>query len=113
MSTVSDASPLERPSPRIRPLVDSLYATLSMHPRSETLRKPVPIRNISFQSYTLRCTTVLKQPSISVLSVVDPKKVVEFELLLPDLEEVRNKLLFLRITKWAPTQTSTGFFNHT
>ena len=71
-----DVSLLERPSPRIRPFLVSLFETLWMHRLFVTLRRHRPTKNINFPSCILKCTTASKLPSISALSAVDRPRTV-------------------------------------
>jgi len=76
MYDIPDVHQLERPSPRTRPSSALLSAISLMPHHFETLRMPLPTRNISFLNYTLRCTTALRPLCISVLCVVVPRRLV-------------------------------------
>lgn len=87
----TDASLLERPSPRIRPFRVSLSATLWMPRPSVILRMPLPTKNTSSPSCTLKCTTVWRLLSISVSSVDDRRRIARFALHHHDLGLLANK----------------------
>lgn len=75
---ILDVHQPERPFPRTRPSSVLLSAISLMPHHFETLRMPLPTRNISFPNYTLRCTTALRQLCISVLYADVPRRIVGF-----------------------------------